>query len=167
MTSVEFSSKFTNLQDLMFGFAMRLTQNREDAKDLMQETALKAYANINKFKSGTNFKAWISTIMRNSFINKYRRKKTRNEIEQPIEEVQFLFADKAVQSAAYSNIGTQEILGFLGGLTQTYQIPFLLHFQGYEYKEIASHLDIPIGTVKSRIHFARTKLKSKINRYYC
>lgn len=166
MTSNEFTVKFTNLNDLLFGFAMKLTKNRDDAKDLMQETAMRAYANIEKFKTGTNFKAWVSTIMRNSFINKYRKKRTRNEVEQPIEEVSYLMQSKTIEGLAFSNIMTQEILSMIEELKDRYKTPFVMHYQGFEYKEISSHLDVPMGTVKSRIHTARTQLKTMIKRRY-
>ncbi len=166
MNAVEFSAKFSELNDLMFGFAMRLTKNREDAKDLMQETAMRAYANVGSFRSGTNFKAWVSTIMRNSFINRYRKRKTRNEVEQPIEEMQYALRDKTVNSTAHSNIMKEEILGMVGELSNTYRIPFLMQFRGFEYKEIAEHLEIPIGTVKSRIFYARRELRNKIKLRY-
>lgn len=166
MSPVEFNTKFNPLNDRLFGFAMRLTRNKEDAKDLMQETVYKAFSKRDRFKRGTNFKAWVSTIMRNSFINNYRRKKTRNQVEQPVEDLRLAAGNKTVNGNALSSIMVKEIYKMIQELSDLYAIPFLMHYRGFEYQEIADNLNIPIGTVKSRIHTARKKLRAKIqNRY--
>lgn len=147
----------------MYGFALKLTQNQERAKDLMQETALKAYRHRDKFRTGTNFRAWVSTIMRNTFINDYRRRKKRQKVSEPIEEFTFALESKTIISnQGEMNLRLEEIAGMLDELSDLYRVPFLMHFRGYEYKEIAVHLDIPIGTVKSRIFIARKKLKEQL-----
>ena len=166
MSPIEFKAKFNPLNDLMFGFAMRLTKNREDAKDLMQETLLKAYGNRHRFKAGTNFKAWFSTIMRNAFINNYRKRKTRNQVEQPVEDLKIAAGNKAINGNALSSIMAKEILKMINELPNIYAIPFVMHYKGFEYQEIAADLSVPIGTIKSRIHTARKKLKTKIHNRY-
>lgn len=166
MTAIDFQQKYEYLHDLLFAFAMKLTRNTEDAKDLMQETACRAYQYRDRYKMGTNFKAWMSTIMRNTFINNYRKKKTRKKTEAPIEDFLFAIENKSVSNEANSVIFVNEIKKMLGTLSDTYQIPFLMFFHGYQYMEIAEHLDIPIGTVKSRIFFARKKLKAMIRERY-
>lgn len=166
MTAIDFQQKYEYLHDLLFAFAMKLTRNTEDAKDLMQETACRAYQYRDRYKMGTNFKAWMSTIMRNTFINNYRKKKTRKKTEAPIEDFLFAIENKSVSNEAHSVIFVNEIKKMLGTLSDTYQIPFLMFFRGYQYMEIAEHLGIPIGTVKSRIFFARKKLKAMIRERY-
>jgi RNA polymerase sigma-70 factor (ECF subfamily) len=166
MTAVEFNSQYDQLEDLLFAFAMKLTRNYDNAKDLMQETVANAYANRDRFKMGTNFKAWMTTIMRNAFINNYRKVRKRNQIEQPIEDVAFAVESKTVNQKADSVIMMKELKKMLSSLKDDHRIPFWMYYQGYQYNEIAGHLDLPIGTVKSRIFFARKKLKKKINDHY-
>lgn len=166
MTTADFQKKYHNLHDLLFAFAMKLTRNKDKAKDLMQETACRAFQYRDRFRMGTNFKAWMTTIMRNTFINNYRKKKTRRKTEAPIEDFLFAIENKSIDNEAYSSIFVKEVYKMLNSLSDTYQVPFLMFFQGYQYMEIAEHLDIPIGTVKSRIFFARKKLKGMIREHY-
>ncbi len=166
MTTVEFKSQYNQLEDLLFAFAMKLTRNYDRAKDLMQETVANAYANRDRFKMGTNFKAWMTTIMRNAFINDYRKIRKRNQVEQPIEDVAYAVENKTINQKADSIIMMKELNAILNTLKDDHRIPFWMYFQGYQYNEIADQLDLPIGTVKSRIFFARKKLKKKINADY-
>lgn len=166
MTAIDFQKKYHFLHDLLFAFAMKLTRNKEDAKDLMQETVCRAYQYRDRYRVGTNFKAWMTTIMRNTFINDYRKKKTRKKTEAPIEDFLFAIENKSIDNEAHSVIFVKEVYKMLNTLSETYQVPFLMFFRGYQYMEIAEHLDIPIGTVKSRIFFARKKLKGMIKERY-
>lgn len=166
MSALEFNIFFNKLHDLLFAFAMKLTRNREDAKDLMQETAMLAYANLHRFEPGTHFKSWVSTIMRNSFINNYRKMKTRNNVEQPIDDLYYKVADKTVTNQASSNMMQDELSGIVNSLSNEYKVPFLLFYQGYHYDEIADHMNLPIGTVKSRIFYARKQLRHIISVRY-
>lgn len=162
MTSLEFNAKFNQLDQKLFAFALKLTKNSNDAKDLLQETACKAYSNIHRFKPGTNFKAWISTIMRNNFINEYRKRRTRNNVEQPIEEFLFAIENKGIKSGAYSSLMMGELKKMIKSIGPRYSTPFMLFYKGYHYDEISEQMNIPIGTVKSRIFFARKKLKGLV-----
>lgn len=167
LTDVEFQSKFDQLNDLLFAFAMKLTRDKENAKDLMQETVCRAYKHRHKFAKGTNFKAWLTTIMRNTFINDYRKRRTRNQVEAPIEDFLFALENKSTTgNNAKSSIMMKELIGMLDSLSELYKIPFMLFYQGYQYHEIAQQLDIPMGTVKSRIFFARKKMKKMITERY-
>ena len=166
MTTVEFNERFDKLEQLLFAFAMKLTRNREEAKDLMQETIFRAYNNKDRFTLGTNFKAWMTTIMRNTFINNYRKKKTRNKVEQPIEDFLFAIENKGVRNDGEGNIMMRELQGMVNSLKDGYRIPFMMFFRGYQYNEIAEHMNLPMGTVKSRIFFARKQLKEKIGSRY-
>lgn len=166
MTQSEFQGKFNKLENLLFAFAMRLTRNREDAKDLIQETVCKAYKNRERFRVGTNFKAWMTTIMHNTFINFYRKRKTRNRVEAPIEDFAYALESRAMNEGADSKVRAKELFQMLSYLSETYRVPFILHYKGYQYDEIAEQLNIPIGTVKSRIHSARRNLKKLIKKHY-
>jgi len=167
MSTLEFSSEFNSLENILFSFAMKLTKNREDAKDLMQETAMRAYRHRDKFTMGTNFKSWCSTIMRNTFINQYRKKKLRRNVNEPIESFLFAVENKnVIPNQGEMNIRMKEYKNIFGEIGDIYSIPFLMFYRGYEYKEIAEYLEIPIGTVKSRIFLARKKLKGIINDRY-
>lgn len=167
MSTLQFSKEFNALENILYSFALRLTKNREDAKDLIQETALRAYKHRDKFTVGTNFKSWVSTIMRNTFINQYRKAKLRRNVNEPVETFLFAVENKnAIPNQGEINIRMQEYDKIFGEIGEIYSVPFLMFYRGYEYKEIAHYLDIPIGTVKSRIFLARKKLKKLINERY-
>jgi RNA polymerase sigma factor (sigma-70 family) len=165
MTVAKFQSNYDQVKDVLFGFALKLTHNQEDAKDLVQETAVRAYVNRDKFKVGTNFKGWATTIMRNLFINQYRKKKKRKHVNESLDNMLFALENKnAISNTGETNMAVENILGMLDEVGEKYSVPFLMFFNGYEYQEIAEHLDIPMGTVKSRLFFVRKKMKKKINR---
>ena len=166
MTTIEFNCHFNTLQHKLLPFAYRLTNNVEDAKDLIQETAMRAYSNKEKFETGTNFKAWVTTIMRNTFINIYRKKKNRATSSEPADSYVFVNENHAVDNSAHSNMTMVELDGIMRSLDNIYRKPFQLFFEGYKYEEIAENMSLPIGTVKSRIFFARQKLMATINRSY-
>ena len=165
MSTTDFSEQLTNLDLFLYNFALRLTSNREKARDLVQDTSLRAFRYREKFKMGTNFKGWIATIMRNTFINNYRKEKRQRTVSEPVEELAYGLESRAVPSyAGEINLRVQEIYRKIEAIGELYSVPFLLHYQGYEYQEIAERLDLPMGTVKSRIFTARKKLKSRIER---
>jgi len=163
MTNKEFTAKTDELNNLLFSFALRLTRSRQDAEDLMQETAIKAYKYRNNFAEGTNFKSWISTIMRNTFINQYRKRKTRRHLNQPTTEVtENVVSKNVVANSGEQNLRMQEMTRMMDSIGKIYSVPFMMFYKGYEYQEIAAQLNIPIGTVKSRIFSARVKMKQLI-----
>jgi RNA polymerase sigma-70 factor (ECF subfamily) len=165
MSTTDFSQQLNNLELFLFNFALRLTTNREKARDLVQDTSLRAFRYREKFKMGTNFKGWIATIMRNTFINNYRKEKRQRTVSEPVEELAYGLESKTIPSyAGEINLRVQEIYRKIESIGELYSVPFLLHYQGYEYQEIANELDLPMGTVKSRIFTARKKLKSQIER---
>jgi len=166
MTTVEFNAKYQPLEDLLFAFAMKLTRNTVNAQDLMQETLCRAFKNKDRFKMGTNFKAWITTIMRNNFINDYRKMKTRNRVEAPIEDFSYFVENKSVAGNANSIIMMKELTNMVDSLSPDFKKPFTMYNDGFHYDEIAETMNIPIGTVKSRIFFARKKLKSMVKAQY-
>lgn len=167
MTKSEFYGEFNRLSTLLNSFAYKLTKNSEDAKDLYQETAFRAMSNQDKFRPGTNLKAWLFTIMKNIFINNYRKKVKANTIMDNTDNLYYLNSGKnSIENAASSNILIRELKDMIELLDDSTRIPFLMHYQGFKYQEIADHLGLPLGTVKSRIFFARKDLKSQIARQY-
>jgi RNA polymerase sigma-70 factor (ECF subfamily) len=164
---MEFFTEFNRLTTLLNSFAYNLTKNSEDAKDLYQETAFRAMTNRDKFRPGTNLKAWLFTIMKNIFINNYRKKVKANTIMDNTDNLYYLNSGRnSIDNAADSNILIKELKAMISLLDDSTRIPFLMHYQGFKYQEIADHLSLPLGTVKSRIFFARKDLKAQIARQY-
>ena len=163
MTSVEFNTRLSGLTTILHSFAYNLTKNVEDAKDLYQETAFRALFNRDKFQPDTNFKAWMFTIMKNIFINNYRKKVKSNTVLDTTDNQYYINSGShATGNAAEGVIMLKELNGMVEALDESTKVPFLMHFEGFKYQEIADELDLPLGTVKSRIFFARKALKDKI-----
>ncbi len=167
MTTLEFDSNLNKMSTMLHSFAYNLTKNVEDAKDLFQETSFRAITNRDKFQSGTNFKAWLFTIMKNIFINNYRKKVKSNTIMDGTDNQYFINSvTVSTPNRAESDIMMQELTKMVDNLDESIQVPFVMHYQGFKYQEIADDLQLPLGTVKSRIFFARKELKDKINARY-
>lgn len=167
MNQSKFVAKFNQLENKLFAFAYKLTKDENKAKDLVQEAALKAYRNIDKFREGTNFKAWISTILRNTFINNYRRAKVRNITSEPVDDILYKVEEKFyTYNEGTVSIQMKELYSMIDQLKPKYKRPFLMHYKGYEYSEIAAEMDIPLGTVKSRLFVARQQLRKTVRRSY-
>lgn len=166
MATIEFDKLLLNNTEFLKPFAITLTRDNETAKDLLQETMFRALANKDKYNAGTNVKAWLYTIMRNIFINNYRRKAKQNTIFDSTPN-DFLLDYNQVTTAntAEVNLKMKDIQAAIHGLPEIFRNPFMLYFEGYKYNEIADMLKEPLGTIKSRIHFARKLLKEQITRY--
>ncbi|HRE39410.1 MAG TPA: RNA polymerase sigma factor [Chitinophagaceae bacterium] len=166
MSTTEFNQMLVNNADFLKPFAINLTRDTEAANDLYQETLYKALANQEKYNVGTNIKAWLFTIMRNIFINNYRRKAKQKTIFDNSAN-DFLLNQKqaTVGNAAEGSLRMKEIQEAIQQLPEIFKTPFLLYFDGYKYNEIAEALNEPLGTIKSRIHFARKLLKEQLSRY--
>lgn len=163
MTNAQFLTQFNVVERILFAYALRLTKTYEDAEDLMQETRLRAYKHRDRFAVGTNFKGWTTTIMRNAYINRYRKMKNRRHVSAPVEDYLYAVENKAaVCNGGEAKMNMDALKGKLMAISHIYRVPFLMFYQGYEYSEIAAHLGIPIGTVKSRIFLARKRLKKLI-----
>lgn len=166
MTQVQFTNALLGLSDKLHYYALSLTSDSERADDLLQETFLKALMYRDKFAQNTNFKAWIYTIMKNTFINDYRRKvKTKNTFEGSNNEFHLMFTKDKVYPAPDSFYSSKEITKSIDALEDEYRVPFTMFLDGYKYKEIAEELDLPLGTVKSRIFFTRKKLEKALQDY--
>lgn len=166
MTTTAFNKELKNHYELFFGNAMRLTVNRTNAKDLMQETIMRAFASRGRFVEGTNFKAWVSTIMQHCFINEYRKRHTRSHVVHLLEDNMTVVMQAPTENAGPSIVMMKELRSMVDDLCDTNRIPFEMFVDGFCYLEIAEQLSIPIGTVKSRIFMARKKLKHVITGNY-
>ncbi|RFS23956.1 RNA polymerase sigma factor [Chitinophaga silvatica] len=158
MSSVEFNTLLIGNADFLKPFALNLTNDTEQAKDLYQETMFKALNNQEKYQEGTNIRAWLFTIMRNTFINTYRKKAKYGFTATDLLNSHNTSTSYTVTSELF----VKDIRLAVYQLPQAFRTPLLLHYEGYKYNEIAGLLDEPIGTIKSRIFFARKLLKSQL-----
>ena len=166
MTAMEFNSKLINMEQRLERFALSLTANREAAKDLVHETYVKALSSKDKFIEFTNFEAWAYTIMKNTFINNYRKAVRQNTIVDTTKDLYYLNNSKESNFIKPdSSMQHKEINKHIDKLQDELKVPFLMHTEGYKYKEIAEELDLKIGTVKSRIFFTRKKLMESLVDY--
>ncbi len=169
-----FEEEFLPQIDALYTFAYHLTYNEEDANDLVQETYLKAYRFIDKYKEGTNAKAWLFKILKNAFINQYRRK-TKQPTQVDYEDItSYQESDEESSIAGYADLREEmfqsmmgdEITNAINALPVDFRVVILLcDIEGFTYEEISKILDIPIGTVRSRLHRARNMLKDKLREY--
>jgi len=166
MATLDFNQMLLNNAEFLRPFAITLTRDSETAKDLFQETMFRALANREKYNVGTNIKAWLYTIMRNIFINNYRRKAKQNTVfDNSANEFLLDFNQIATANDAIGNINMKEVNEAVYNLPEIFKNPFLLYYDGFKYQEIADMLGEPIGTIKSRIHFARKLLKAHVERF--
>ncbi|MDC2705191.1 RNA polymerase sigma factor [Bacteroides ovatus] len=163
MKSLSFRKDLVGVQDELLRFAYKLTTDREEANDLLQETSLKALDNEDKYTPDTNFKGWMYTIMRNIFINNYR-KVVRDQTF--IDQTDNLYHLNLPQDGSSENTerayDLQEMHRVVNKLPKEYRVPFAMHVSGFKYREIAEKLNLPLGTVKSRIFFTRQKLQEEL-----
>lgn len=164
--TTSFKSSVLGLQGNLLSFALKLTANKDEAKDLVQDTTLKALHNEEKFVENTNLKGWMLTIMRNIFINNYRRSARENTMVDSSEDLFHLnlSQDSGLETpdGAYA---CNEISAIIAGFSAEYREPFSMHVAGYKYEEIAARLKMPLGTVKSRIFFTRKRLREILTDY--
>ena len=168
-----FDNEFMPHINSMYNFAYRLTFDEDDAKDLVQDTYLKAFRFIGSFQQGTNAKAWLFRILKNSFINDYRKKK-KEPAKVDYQEVETFYNSEDVDRQitpdlrveSLQNLMGDEISNALNSLDVDFRTVIILcDLEGFKYDEMAKILDIPIGTVRSRLHRARNLLKEKLTEY--
>lgn len=159
MSTQEFNSLVLHNAEGLKPFAITLTRDHEVAKDLCQETLYKAFAYRDKYKPDTNIKAWLYTIMRNTFINYYRRNSRKKPVIDAWQHIQ-----ATVQPSPETGFRFKEITEAIHQLPAVFKTACLLYLQGYKYHEIAFALGEPLGTIKSRIHFAKKMLQKQIER---
>lgn len=168
-----FNNEFMPHVNSMYNFAYRLTFDEDDAKDLVQDTYLKAYRFIESFQQGTNAKAWLFRILKNSFINDYRKKR-KEPAKVDYQEVETYYNSEDVDRQITPDLRVEslqdmigdEISNALNSLDVDFRTVIILcDLEGFKYDEMAKILDIPIGTVRSRLHRARNLLKEKLSEY--
>lgn len=166
MSNKEFENKLISLQGNLLNFAYMLTSDRDSAYDLLQDTTLKALDNESKYVDNTNFKGWVFTIMRNIFINNYRRNVRSSTVVEQLEDLYHLnISLDSTPETPEGTLGASEIYEAINSLADEYRIPFSMFVIGYNYNEIAGKMGLPLGTVKSRIFFARKKLQARLADY--
>lgn len=166
MNALQFKKNLLGLQENMMSFALMLTANRDDAQDLLQDTTLKVLDNQEKYVDNLNFKGWVLTVMRNIFINNYHKiVRTQTVVDQSVDlyNLDITNDDSFVTPDSLCQI--LEISKAIESLNNDLKIPFSMYLSGYKYNEIAERLKLPLGTVKSRIFFARQELQQKLKDY--
>lgn len=166
MNRMEFNNLVIQHSISLKSYARNFTKDQEDANDLVQDTVVKAITYFKNFRDGTNLKGWLYTIMKNTFINNYRRlTKTNSFITQEEDIFPSNLLVSAHLNAGENKFVMEDINKALSTLSDEYYTPFTMYFEGYKYNEIAEHLQIPIGTVKTRIHVARKVMKKSLSAY--
>lgn len=166
MTALEFDYSITQASKSLKPFALKLTRDLDDAKDLLQDTMMKAFLNKDKFSDGTNLKAWLYTIMKNTFITNYQKMVKKKTFIDTTENLHYLNSNTyTIHNDAINSFANEEIKRAIEKLEDLFRTPFMMYFNGFKYHEIAEELNIPIGTVKNRIHIARKELKEKLSLY--
>ena len=163
MNALQFQKKLLGIQENMMNFALMLTANRDDAQDLMQDTTLKVLDNQEKFVDNINFKGWVLTVMRNIFINNYHKiVRTQTVVDQGVDLYNLNVVNDSGFDSPDGAYQIQEITKAINGLNNELKVPFSMFLSGYKYNEIADKLGVPLGTVKSRIFFARQELQKEL-----
>lgn len=163
MKSLSFRKDLIGVQEELLRFAYKLTANREEANDLLQETSLKALDNEEKYVPDTNFKGWMYTIMRNIFINNYRKiVREQTFVDQTDNQYHLSMPQDSGFASTEGAYDLKEMHRIVNSLPRDYKVPFSMHVSGFKYREIAERLGLPLGTVKSRIFFTRQKLQEEL-----
>ena len=161
-----FKNRLIGLQGNLLSFAYQLTSNREQAEDLLQDTTLKALDNEEKYVDNVNFQGWLFTIMRNIFINNYRQTVRKSTVIDQTEDLYHLnISQDSGLDTPEGSFAVKEISSALNSFSDEYRIPFNMFVAGYKYNEIAEKMNLPLGTVKSRIFFARKRLREQLKDY--
>jgi RNA polymerase sigma factor (sigma-70 family) len=166
MTAIEFNYSINQASKSLKPFALKLTRDLDDAKDLLQDTMVKAFLNRDKFTDGTNLKAWLYTIMKNTFLTNYQKMVRKNTFIDTTDDLHYINSSSlTIHNHALNTFASEEINKAVESINDMFKVPFMMYFNGYKYNEIADYLAIPIGTVKNRIHIARKMLKDKLRVY--
>ena len=163
MRTANFAQDLLSVQTELLNFAYKLTADREEANDLLQETSLKALDNEEKYTAETNFKGWVYTIMRNIFINNYRKALRDQTYVDQTDNQYYLNQNFDIEGdSTEGSYDLKEMRRIVNALPKEYRIPFSMYVSGFKYREIADKLGLPLGTVKSHIYFTRQKLQEEL-----
>lgn len=162
MSDLEFNEMLVGHSDYLKPYAFTLTRDADAAGDLLQETMYRAMVNKEKYNAGTNIKAWIYTIMRNIFINDYRKQKRYRVVSSEDVTETTINAARTVANNAPGQLQWKDIQHAIHCLPDMFRQPFVLYYEGYRYNEISEALTVPLGTIKSRIHFSRKMLRAQL-----
>ena len=165
MTNQEFITEWEKSEKALQRYAMKLTRHSQDAQDLVQEAISKAFKYKDKFREGSSFKSWSFTILKNTFINNYRKNKRMPIIHDPVDEVEFVVNDSN-SNYGWDGLELEDLHKCISQLSIKSRMPLMMYAEGFKYDEIAERLNIPMGTVKSRINYARKKLTGYINQMH-
>lgn len=166
MNQTEFTLILSKHSEFLLSHALKFTNDEDDAKDLMQETLIKGMRFAEKFDEGTNLKGWLYVIMKNTFINDFRKHTKKKELITTDDEISSAqLKTSATVNTSTTTFAMEDISKAMDSIKPEYSIPFQMHFEGYKYEEIAEELDIPVGTVKTHIHQARLGLKKYLTMY--
>ena len=160
MKTSDFAASIVQFQNELWRYAIKITGDREEANDLLQETFLKVLSNESKFLPDSNLKQWIYTVMRNLFINNYRRSQRCCTFSQNENVVRVLTESCSREIHPIEDLyDIKEMYRLVNALPSEYRIPFIMYVSGFKYREISEKLNLPIGTIKSRIFITRKKLQ--------
>ncbi|MBL7846821.1 MAG: RNA polymerase sigma factor [Cyclobacteriaceae bacterium] len=166
MTQADFTAEIARLRPTLKSFTHRFTFDREESQDLIQDTLLRALTYRDKFRKDTNLKGWLFTIMRNTYINNYRKAQREKTSHDNSKELYYLnVEDEHTFNRPQESVEFKEIWKNVNSIKEDLLVPFKMHTTGYKYEEIADHLGIPIGTVKNRIFHARKEIQKKLEGY--
>jgi RNA polymerase sigma-70 factor (ECF subfamily) len=166
MTAMEFTHQIAGLRGTLRAFTRKFTRDRDESLDLVQDTILKALTYSDKFRDDTNLKGWLFTIMRNTFINNYRKSRREKTSTDSTKDLYYLnVEDTHTFNGPASKFEYEDIWKNVHQIREELLIPFKMHTSGYKYHEISEQLDIPIGTVKNRIFHARKEIQKKLQGY--
>jgi len=166
MTLQEFNHRMISFNDSLTNYSMSLTSNKDDANDLLQDTYLKALLNKEKFDPSTNMKAWTHIIMKNTFINNYRKSRIQNNLHDDTDDLYYINQGQVNNGHNHEYIyDSGQIMEQIKEMDNDQSSVFIMNMEGYKYKEIAEKMDLPIGTVKSRIFLTRKKISEKFKEY--
>ena len=166
MKTTEFTHQIAGMRSTLQSFTRKFTHDTEESNDLVQDTLLKALTYRDKFREDTNLKGWLFTIMRNTFINNYRRNQRSRTMKDTTKDLYFLSVeDEHTFNRPQESMEFKEIWRNVNNLRSELLTPFKMHSSGYKYHEIAEHLRIPIGTVKNRIFHARKEIQKNLHGY--
>lgn len=165
MTCKSFKDDVIGMQGKLMSFAFKLTMDKDRASDLVQDTTLKALDSESKFAENVNFKGWLFTIMRNIFINNYRRSVRESTVMDSSDNIFHISDTRHAQETPDGSYAVSEISELISRIPSEFSRPFRMHVAGYKYEEIAEKLNLPLGTVKSRIFTTRAQLRDMLKDY--